>query len=148
MLLPGPARRRQLDAPDWALQVHRPLELHERGRGPGRDPVAQVGRVLAHERRHDPGETAQFYLYEVARGRARDVADEELVFALRAQLGVEKVRFRRERQHVAGGRGAGRQVLQNGDGDPVVEIFRQLDLAVVRLVVDLGPVPAGVAIEG
>jgi hypothetical protein len=30
----GPARPRQLDAPARALQVHRPLELHEPGRGP------------------------------------------------------------------------------------------------------------------
>ena len=88
----GPAGRRQLDAPVRALQVHGPLELHEPGRGPGRDPVAQVGRVLAHERCHDASETAQLYLHEVARGRARDVAHQELVFALRAQLGVEKVR--------------------------------------------------------
>src|SRR5205823_14387226 len=95
------------------------------------------------------GHPAQLHLQEIARGRARDVAGEELVLPLRAQGRVEAVWLGGEREHVAGGARAGRQIFQDGAGDPVVEVFRELDAVLGGLVVaDAGAVAARAAIDG
>src|SRR5262245_65859012 len=93
-----PPRRPELDAPLRTLQEHRTLELEEAGRRARREPIAQVGRILADQRGEDAGQPLEVHLYEVARGGVRDIADEVPVLALRPELGGDPVQLRGERE--------------------------------------------------
>src|SRR5262245_13507415 len=70
-----PPRHRELDAPRRSFQEHRTLDLHEAGRRGRREPVAEIGRILADQCGDDAGEALEIHLHEIARGGARDVAD-------------------------------------------------------------------------
>src|SRR5450756_237830 len=78
-LSPRPEGRRQLDPPEGAALVHRPLRPHEAGSLPAEDPDGRVVRLLAEKRRDQAHEAAELDLDVEANRLVRSTTGGECV---------------------------------------------------------------------
>src|SRR5262245_36445535 len=134
-----PSGARELDAPDRALGVERPLEFHEgRWKGRGRDPVAQVGRLLADDRGQDTHHAAELEVDQPANRLASHGPDAELVDAFGLDRPGQQAWRGRESQKPPGRGLLGAQVLEQNQRHAVVQVGGQVEPSLHDLLFGVG----------
>src|SRR5262249_54086714 len=129
----GPAGPGRLDPPDGTVEEHRSLELQEGGNGL-RDPVGDVGRVLADDGGERPRDPRDLDFHHVAARCPGRAADPEGLLVSRYVLHAQEPGLRGEGEHPALAAFAG-EVANQSARQAVVEVRRHLDAALEALLV-------------
>src|SRR5262249_2783809 len=134
---PRSAEVDQLDPVGRSLEAERPVATDEGGNVLGPDHALVVRRLLPQHGGRDAEQYPELRLHGEARGPRLELSELQFLLACRLQLELDHAGGRGERDVVHGLRAPGREILQNHDGHPIIDVGGEVENAARRLLAAL-----------